>query len=118
MLEQDVNLEIFLIAGLDPEAVQEQRCVTVRDMRGGVAWKTAIHPVADILLKVPVLDRVIPDIRCPDDMHEQIIGDFHKVAEPHYRLQRLLRSGYRRHRQYYNTYQCHLCQPFHKFSPP
>ena len=99
MFEQDVDLEIFLIAGLDPEAVQEQRCVRVVRIAAVSPGKRLFvrsrtfcskSRFSTVLYRISVV---------ADDMHEQIIGDFDKVAEPYHRLQRLLRSCYRHHRQ-------------------
>src|SRR5215510_5983893 len=116
MFEQQVELEVFLIARLDADAILEIQAVKVRGLRGRVIRKTAQREVADILLKVPVLDRDIPPFRCRDEMHEHIVADFHKVAEPVHRLQRLLGPSDRHYRQEKNTHQCYLSQTLHGFS--
>ena len=119
MFEQQIELEVFLVAGTPPRsAVRAYAASLSCVMRGGVVGLRLFGPVADVLLKVPVLDRVIPDIRRRDDVHEHIVADFDKVAEPYHRLQRLLGGGDRHHCQQNNTHQCYLCQTVSWFCPP
>jgi len=54
---------------------------------------SARYPVADFAVKVPVCRGVIADIRRGHNMHEHIVPDFDKVAEPHHRLRHLLGRG-------------------------
>src|SRR5262249_23271836 len=116
MFEQQIDLKVFLIAELRPDAVLEIHTVKVRGLRGGVVRKTRIGSVADQLLKVPVLHREKPHFRRRNQMHEHIVADFHKVAEPVHRLQRLLGPSDRHYRQEKNTHHCYLSQSLHGFS--
>jgi hypothetical protein len=59
-------------------------------MLGGAGRTATQGLIADALLKVQVLDRVIAHIRSRDNVHPHIVADFDKVAEPIHWLQRLL----------------------------
>src|SRR5262245_64312745 len=94
MLKQEVEREVFLIAELRSETQLGVRQVRLPFLADRTRRTSIGSPVARLLVKIIVLDGAVPDIGTRDNVHEHIVADFEKVAEPYHGLQHLL-SGRR-----------------------
>src|SRR5215468_12676727 len=90
MLEQEVEREVFLVAELRSETQLGVRQVRLPFLAYRTRRTPIGRPVARLLVEIIVLDGSVPDIGTRDNVHEHIVPNFEKVAEPYHGLQRLL----------------------------
>src|SRR5262245_6480986 len=117
MLEQEVEREGFLVAELRSETQLGVRQVRLPFLADRTRRTPIGGPVARLLVKIIVLDGSVPDIGTRDNVHEHIVADFEKVAEPYHGLQRLLGCRREDSRQENHTGQESLYHTLHE-SPP
>jgi hypothetical protein len=116
LFEHDLKGEVFLIPAVHPDTRFGPPRVPISALRGRVVRIAARHPVTDFGLKIIVFCGGVANIGGRNDVYERVISDFHKVAEPHHWLHRLLCHSGRHYCQEKNTYYCYLGQSLHGFS--
>jgi hypothetical protein len=116
LFEHDLKGEVFLIPAVHPDTCFGPHRVPISTLCGRVVWGAARHPIADVRLKIIVFRGGVADIGGRNDVYERVIRDFHKVAEPHHWLHRLLCHSGRHYCQEKNAYYCYLGQWLHGFS--